>query len=43
MHPNTLRYRLQKIQDLTGRHPLVPRERFTFSAAVLLHELRDAL
>lgn len=36
IHPNTVRYRLRQVADLTGLHPARPREAFTLQIALAL-------
>ncbi|WP_181833895.1 PucR family transcriptional regulator [Acidipropionibacterium virtanenii] len=40
IHPNTVRYRLKKIQDVTGYSPTDPREAYLLRLAVTLGRLR---
>lgn len=40
IHPNTVRYRLKKIQDVTGYSPADPREAYLLRLAVTLGRLR---
>lgn len=40
IHPNTVRYRLKKIQDVTGYSPSDPREAYLLRLAVTLGRLR---
>jgi DNA-binding PucR family transcriptional regulator len=35
-HPNTVRYRLRQVADLTGLAPTDPREAFTLEIALVL-------
>ncbi|HEU4946213.1 MAG TPA: helix-turn-helix domain-containing protein [Kribbella sp.] len=39
IHPNTVRYRLKRVEDLTGYHPGNPRDAFTLRVAVTLGRL----
>jgi DNA-binding PucR family transcriptional regulator len=39
VHPNTVRYRLHRIADLTGRDPWEPRDLLVLQAAVILGRL----
>jgi PucR C-terminal helix-turn-helix domain/GGDEF-like domain len=39
VHPNTVRYRLRRIADVTGFAPLVPRDAFTLRIALVLGRL----
>jgi len=39
VHPNTVRYRLHRIADLTGRDPWAPRDLLVLQAAVILGRL----
>jgi DNA-binding PucR family transcriptional regulator len=36
VHPNTVRYRLRQVADLTGLSPTEPREAFTLEIALVL-------
>ena len=36
VHPNTVRYRLKQVGELTGYHPSTPRDAFTLQIALLL-------
>ena len=36
VHPNTVRYRLKQVGDLTGYHPATPRDAFTLRIALVL-------
>lgn len=42
VHPNTVRYRLRRITDVTGRSPTSPRDAFTLRTALTLGRLADA-
>lgn len=42
VHPNTVRYRLHRIADLTGRDPWDPRDLFAIQIAVVLGRLAQA-
>lgn len=42
VHPNTVRYRLRKVIDLTGWDPLVPREAYVLQTALALGLLDGA-
>jgi DNA-binding PucR family transcriptional regulator len=39
IHPNTVRYRLKRVGDLTGYSPLIPRDAFTLRVALTLGRL----
>ena len=41
VHPNTVRYRLKRIQDLTGYNPADAREAFVLRMAITLGRLQD--
>lgn len=41
VHPNTVRYRLRKVVDVTGWDPLVAREAYVLQTAVALGALQD--
>lgn len=41
VHPNTVRYRLRRVADLTGRHPGDARGAALLRMAIALHRLRD--
>ena len=41
VHPNTVRYRLHRIADLTGRDPWDPRDLLVLQTAVILGRLAD--
>lgn len=41
VHPNTVRYRLRRIAEVTGRSPTDPRDAFTLRAALTLGRLDD--
>lgn len=41
VHPNTVRYRLRKVAELTGWDPLDARESFVLQVALALGELQD--
>ena len=43
VHPNTVRYRLRKVVDLTGWDPLVAREAYVLQTAVALGALEGAM
>ncbi|HSP59698.1 MAG TPA: helix-turn-helix domain-containing protein, partial [Ornithinimicrobium sp.] len=36
VHPNTVRYRLKQVGELTGYHPATPRDAFTLQIALVL-------
>jgi DNA-binding PucR family transcriptional regulator len=36
VHPNTVRYRLRQVSELTGYHPAAPRDAFTLQIALVL-------
>ena len=36
MHPNTVRYRIRQVADLTGFSPSDPRDAFTLEIALVL-------
>ena len=42
VHPNTVRYRLRRIGDITGFAPLVPRDAFTLRVALAIGRLGAA-
>lgn len=42
VHPNTVRYRLRQVADLTGRTPTLPRDAFTLQLALVLGRQQDA-
>ena len=43
VHPNTVRYRLKRITDFTGRDPTVPRDAYVLRVATTVGRLqRDA-
>ncbi len=42
VHPNTVRYRLRRIADITGFAPLVPRDAFTLRVALAIGRLGAA-
>ncbi|WP_433797517.1 helix-turn-helix domain-containing protein [Actinoplanes sp. CA-252034] len=42
IHPNTLDYRLRKIQEITGLNPQFPQDLETLSMALAAWMLRDA-
>ncbi|HEY9484100.1 MAG TPA: helix-turn-helix domain-containing protein, partial [Micromonosporaceae bacterium] len=42
VHPNTVRYRLRRISDITGFAPLVPRDAFTLRVALAIGRLGAA-
>lgn len=42
VHPNTVRYRLRRIAEMTGFAPLVPRDAFTLRIALVLGRLEPA-
>ena len=42
VHPNTVRYRLRRVADLTGRHPGDARGALLLRMAIALDRLRDA-
>jgi hypothetical protein len=42
VHPNTVRYRLRRIADITGFAPLVPRDAFTLRVALAIGRLAAA-
>jgi DNA-binding PucR family transcriptional regulator len=39
IHPNTVRYRLKRVADITGYNPLNPRDAFTLRVALTLGRL----
>jgi DNA-binding PucR family transcriptional regulator len=39
VHPNTVRYRLKRIADFTGRDPTVPRDAYVLRVAASLGRL----
>jgi hypothetical protein len=39
VHPNTVRYRLRRIADFTGRDPAVPRDAYVLRVASTLGRL----
>lgn len=41
IHPNTVRYRLKRIQDVTGYSPSDPREAYVLRLAITLGRLRS--
>lgn len=41
IHPNTMRYRLRRIADLTGRDPWSPRDQLAFTLALTLGRLAE--
>lgn len=41
VHPNTVRYRLRRVAELTGRAPTDPRDAFVLRIAVVAGRLRD--
>lgn len=41
VHPNTVRYRMKRIQDATGYNPTDPREAFVLQMAVALGRLQE--
>lgn len=41
LHYNTVRYRLDKIVELTGYNPLMPQDRFAFEMALYLLDLNE--
>lgn len=41
VHPNTMRYRLRRIADLTGRDPWAPRDQLAFTLALTLGRLAE--
>ena len=43
VHPNTVRYRLHRVADLTGRDPWDPRDLLVLQTAVILGRLATAL
>lgn len=43
VHPNTVRYRLKRITDFTGRDPTVPRDAYVLRVAVTLTRLANHL
>lgn len=43
VHPNTVRYRLKRIADLTGLAPTDPRHAYTLTVALTLGRLRTAV
>lgn len=42
VHPNTVRYRLRRITEVTGRSPTSPRDAFTLRTALALGRLAEA-
>jgi DNA-binding PucR family transcriptional regulator len=40
VHPNTVRYRLKRITDFTGRDPTVPRDAYVLRVAITVGRLR---
>ncbi|WP_249051517.1 CdaR family transcriptional regulator [Cellulomonas fimi] len=42
VHPNTVRYRLRKVAEVTGWDPLDPRESYVLQVALALGRLEDA-
>ena len=42
VHPNTVRYRLKRIQDVTGYNPSDPREAYVLRMAITLGRLHEA-
>ncbi|GAA4394666.1 PucR family transcriptional regulator [Tsukamurella soli] len=42
VHPNTVRYRLKKIAEITGRDPQAPRDAFVLRVAATIGRLSDA-
>ena len=42
VHPNTVRYRLRRVADLTGRHPGDARGALALRLALTLDRLRPA-
>jgi hypothetical protein len=40
VHPNTVRYRLKRIADFTGRDPTVPRDAYVLRVATTVGRLR---
>ncbi|MCL5039590.1 MAG: PucR family transcriptional regulator ligand-binding domain-containing protein [Firmicutes bacterium] len=43
VHPNTLRYRLQRVQEITGLNPTTGKGRLLFNLALILEKLASAL
>jgi DNA-binding PucR family transcriptional regulator len=43
VHPNTVRYRLRKVADVTGWDPLDARESFVLAVALAVGRLGDAV
>ena len=41
IHPNTVRYRLKRIQDVTGYSPSDPREAYVLRLAITLGRLKS--
>ncbi len=41
VHPNTVRYRLRRIQDVTGYNPADAREAYVLRMAITLGRLQD--
>ncbi len=42
VHPNTVRYRLRRVSDLTGRNPTDPRDAYVLRTALIVARLRAA-
>lgn len=40
IHPNTMRYRLHRVTDITGQDPWVPRDMLALNLAVILGRLK---
>jgi DNA-binding PucR family transcriptional regulator len=43
VHPNTVRYRLRRVADVTGFSPLIPRDAFALRVALAIGRLDPAL
>jgi DNA-binding PucR family transcriptional regulator len=41
IHPNTVRYRLKRIQEVTGYNPADPREAYILRMAITLGRLHN--
>lgn len=41
VHPNTVRYRLRRVSEVTGRQPSDPRDALTLRVALVIGRLRD--
>ena len=42
VHPNTVRYRLKRIADFTGRDPTLPRDAYVLAGGVQCRQARSA-